>query len=91
MSAEPRLAIVLDDGTQELKIVGTLANRELLREAAWRLLESAYHRAAQQPNAARAAFQKLDAVALWCTLLQLIPELRDCASEPPATVTAFVQ
>jgi hypothetical protein len=91
MSAEPRLAIVLDDGARELKIVGTLADRELLRAAAWSLLESAYQRAAEQPSPARAAFQKLDAVALYCTLLQHIPDLQDCAMEPLAPLSELVQ
>ena len=88
---QPRLAIVLDDGARELKVVAMLSDGELLRAAAWSLLESAYQRAAQQPNTARAAFQKLDAVALWCTLLQHIPELRDCQATEPAPVSEFVQ
>jgi hypothetical protein len=86
MIAEPRLAIVLDDGTRELTIVATLSDRALLREAAWRLLDSAYERAARQPNLGRAAFQKLDAVTLWCKLLELLPELREQRCSPPESV-----
>jgi hypothetical protein len=57
---QPRLAIVLDDGaSRALKVVVTLSDRELLIAAAMRAMESAYQRARQQPNGARAAFQKL--------------------------------
>ena len=82
----PRLAIVVDDGSQRLQVIATLSDQELLVEAAWRALESAYQRAATQPNAVRAAFQKLDAATLWHILTQYIPELRDEFSSTEGSV-----
>jgi hypothetical protein len=88
---QARLAIVLDDGaSRELRTVVLLSDPNLLRAAACRAVESAYQQAAQQPNVTRAAFQKASAVALWCTLARLIPELQE--TEPrTASVTQTLQ
>jgi hypothetical protein len=79
---QPKLAIVLDDGSRSLRVVATLSDRKLLTDAAFQVIASAYRRAARETNAPRAEFQKMDAGVMASTLAALLPELRDHDPDP---------